>query len=140
MSPIFINEMFWTFLIWKVHTNYFLKMCPIFVSSLNDFGRSDNDIIEWQKLLFPLIAYVVSYPTRTNISWMMQLLPSELSFRIVFILIRITFLVVVSVLSSLKLVGNLNYWSLSINENLNHSYRLLCWLLYVVVLARLDFV
>ena len=29
-------------------TNYFLKMCPIIVSSHNDFGRSDNDIIEWK--------------------------------------------------------------------------------------------
>ena len=32
-------------LIFKVSYLFFLKMCPIFVASVHNFGRSDNNII-----------------------------------------------------------------------------------------------
>ena len=41
----------------------FLKMCPIFVASVHNFGRSEDDIIIVKKCLFPIDAYVVWCPT-----------------------------------------------------------------------------
>ena len=32
---------------------YLLKMCPILVSSVHNFGRSDDDIIQWKNAYFP---------------------------------------------------------------------------------------
>ena len=37
MRPTYTNEIFWKF--------WLLKMCPIFVSNVHNFGKSDNDII-----------------------------------------------------------------------------------------------
>ena len=37
------TEFFFKTLIFEVF--YFLKMCPIFVSSVHNFGKSDDDII-----------------------------------------------------------------------------------------------
>ena len=31
---------------------YFLKICPIFVVSVHNFGRDDNDTIYWKKCYF----------------------------------------------------------------------------------------
>ena len=41
--PTFINEIFLKTLIFKVL--YLLKMCPIFVGSVHNFGESEDDII-----------------------------------------------------------------------------------------------
>ena len=30
---------------------YLLKMCPIFVGSVHNFGKSDDDIIHWSNLI-----------------------------------------------------------------------------------------
>ena len=39
---------------------YLLKMCPIFVGSVHNFGKSDDDIIYLvEKYLFPVDALVV---------------------------------------------------------------------------------
>ena len=38
-------------------------MCPIFVNSVHNFCRSDNDMIQVKKCLFPIDAYVVWCPT-----------------------------------------------------------------------------
>ena len=43
---------------------YLLKMCPIFVGSVHNFGKSDDDTIYVvEKYLFPIDALVVWYPT-----------------------------------------------------------------------------
>ena len=41
--------------------HYLLKMCPIFVGSVHNFGKSDNDIIYYlvKMYLFPIDALVV---------------------------------------------------------------------------------
>jgi hypothetical protein len=61
---------FWKFGLSK-YINHFLEMCPIFVGSTHNFGRSDTDIIWWKN------AYVVSCSTRSkNLeSTLMLLLP-----------------------------------------------------------------
>ena len=42
---------------------YSLKWCPIFIGSVHNFGKSDDDKIWWKKCFFPLDAYMVSCPT-----------------------------------------------------------------------------
>ena len=49
--PTFTNEIFRKLLFLK-YIPYFLKMCPIFVSFVHNFGRSDNDVISSLKTLF----------------------------------------------------------------------------------------
>ena len=49
-----------------------LKMCPIFVGSVHDFGKSDDDIILGKKCFFPIHESVVSCPTCTQKSWMVS--------------------------------------------------------------------
>ena len=46
---------------------YFLNMCPIFVRSLSNFGRSDSDMIYWKKRQFSIGYYVISCPTSSKI-------------------------------------------------------------------------
>ena len=59
----FIKKHFLRILILKLL--YFLKLCPIFVGSAHNFGRSDSDILLWKNAYFhfPL---VVSCPTKTK--------------------------------------------------------------------------
>ena len=40
-----IDNIFWVF---DFKILYFLKMCPIFVGSTNNFGRRDDDMIKWK--------------------------------------------------------------------------------------------
>ena len=60
--PTFTKKKILKFFISKVL--FFLKRCPIFVSSVHNFSMSDNDIILWN--LFSLDAYTVSCPTRSK--------------------------------------------------------------------------
>ena len=50
----FINDFFWKL--------WFLKMCPIFVGSVANFGRFDDDDDLVKNCLFPIDAYVVWCP------------------------------------------------------------------------------
>ena len=43
--PSFIKNFFWKF--WFSKHFFFLKICPIFVGTLHNFGRSDNGSILW---------------------------------------------------------------------------------------------
>ena len=47
----FTSEFFWKLWFLK-HLLYFLKMCPIFVASIYNLGRSDDDIILWKNAYF----------------------------------------------------------------------------------------
>ena len=40
-GPTYINDFFW----FLKYFTYILKMCPMFVSSVHDFGKSEDDII-----------------------------------------------------------------------------------------------
>ena len=52
-TPVITKKKYhFIFIILKVHILYFLKMWPIFVGSLNNFGRSDNDMIYWKNYDF----------------------------------------------------------------------------------------
>ena len=47
---------------------YFLKMCPIFVGSVHNFGKSEDYLVK--KYLFPIDALVVWCPTWSkNLGW-----------------------------------------------------------------------
>ena len=52
--------------VYQIGILYFLKIYPIFIGSFHNFGRSDDVMIYWKRLLFPLDAYVISYPTNTK--------------------------------------------------------------------------
>ena len=66
--PTFINEIFWFFQIL-----YFLNVCPIFVCFVNNFDRSDGDMIYLilRKMMISTrcISAVVSCPTTKNLEW-----------------------------------------------------------------------
>ena len=48
---------------------YFLKMCPIFVGSVHNFGRSDSDINLGKNACFQFMhTYMVSCRTQSKIS------------------------------------------------------------------------
>ena len=47
--PTFIKKMFLKFLIFKIL--YFLKLCPIFVGSVHNFGRSESEDDKIEKML-----------------------------------------------------------------------------------------
>ena len=42
--PTFIGKCFWKFWFLR-YVLYFLKLCPVFVGSVHNFGTSDDDII-----------------------------------------------------------------------------------------------
>ena len=42
-DQLLLKKMFWKILIFKIL--YFLRLCPIFVGSVHNFSKSDNDKI-----------------------------------------------------------------------------------------------
>ena len=89
-----LAESFWFFFLWRIldwdqlllmkklifKVLYFLRICPIFVSSLDNFGRSDDDMIQWKSFGFHLVdastylvetkTLVISWPTHTkDLEW-----------------------------------------------------------------------
>ena len=66
--PTFDDKYFWKFGFLK-YILYFLKLCPIFVGSVQIFGKSDDDIYLAKKCLFPLDTYVVLSPTWPKNLW-----------------------------------------------------------------------